>query len=136
MTFFSPIFGDKTQTYSNINWKLIFQTMLRYRNTCTRCYTKLSILVTTVHHQIFTIWIVYLKCDHAIDLAFRNVLWAWMNVKYLNFGFMRKTKMLWGIVFFSVTLTVKHVNRHSDLCKITNCTSIVPGIMSIRIRYI
>lgn len=29
----------------------------------------------------------YVRCDdHDIDLVFRNVLWAWLNVKYLNFG--------------------------------------------------
>lgn len=33
-------------------------------------------------------------------------------------------------------LTVKHVNRHRDFCKIANCTCIVAGIVPIRIRYI
>lgn len=71
------------------------------------------------------------RCDdHDIDLVFRNVLWAWLNVKYLNFGYIEKK---WYEKF---ELTVEHVNRYGDFGKITNCTSVVTGVVSIRIRYI
>lgn len=54
-------------------------------------------------------------------------LWLHINIPVSSCGTKVKT---------FAKLTVEHVNRHRDFREIANCTCVVAGIVSVRIRYI
>lgn len=141
--------SEHTQKHMNINWKLISNENHPVPNDPEHRRLLLNANKIYAFRQLIEylpppsrFMIVYTEnYEMCRFLYFSQYLWAWFNIKSLNLPSSQKmNKMGWNYGKKKMKnygkLTVKHVNRHRDFCKIANCTCIVAGIVPIRIRYI